>query len=116
MDCEASRPARAVASVRAWLPKGQLLPDHILRRRHQTIVWLLWAHVVGLTIFGLAMGQTARHMAVEGTLMAIPAVIASSEWVGLRLRGPPPRSASSRARRCSSTSGAASSRRTSTSS
>jgi len=83
---QASRPARVVASARAWLPKGQLLPDHILRRRHKTIVWLLWAHVVGLTIFGLAMGQTARHMAVEGTLMAIPAVMATSEWVGLRLR------------------------------
>jgi diguanylate cyclase (GGDEF)-like protein len=83
---EASRPARVVAAARAWLPKGQLLPEHILRRRHQTIVWLLWAHVVGLTIFGLFMGQTPRHMAVEGTLMAIPAVMATSEWVGLRLR------------------------------
>ncbi len=83
---EASRLARVVAAARAWLPKGQLLPEHILRRRHQTIVWLLWAHVVGLTIFGLFMGQTPRHMAVEGTLMAIPAVMATSEWVGLRLR------------------------------
>jgi diguanylate cyclase (GGDEF)-like protein len=85
-NAQASRPARAVAAVRAWLPKGQLLPEHILRHRHQTIVWLLWAHVVGLTIFGLVRGQTVRHMAVEGTLMAIPAVMATSEWVGLRLR------------------------------
>src|ERR1051325_11666510 len=83
---EASRPARVLAAARSWLPKGQLLPEHILRRRHHTIVWLLWAHVVGLTIFGLFMGQTPLHMAVEATLMAIPAVMATSEWVALRLR------------------------------
>jgi diguanylate cyclase (GGDEF)-like protein len=85
-NVQASRPARVMAAARAWLPKGQLLPEHILRHRHQTIVWLLWAHVVGLTIFGLVRGQTARHMALEATLMAIPAVMATSEWVGLRLR------------------------------
>jgi diguanylate cyclase (GGDEF)-like protein len=82
----ASRPARALAAARAWLPQGQMLPEHIVRRRHHTIVWLLWMHVVGLTIFGLVMGQTVQHMAFEGTLMAGPAVMATSEWVGLRMR------------------------------
>src|SRR6185312_10318314 len=82
----ASRPARALAAARAWLPQGQMLPEHILRRRHRTIVWLLWMHVFGLTIFGLFMGQTVQHMAVEGMLMAGPAVMATSEWVGLRMR------------------------------
>jgi diguanylate cyclase (GGDEF)-like protein len=85
-NVRASRPARALAAARAWLPQGQMLPEHILRRRHHTIVWLLWIHVVGLTIFGLVMGQTVPHMALEGTLMAGPAIMATSEWVGLRLR------------------------------
>jgi diguanylate cyclase len=49
-------------------------------------VWLLWTHVAGLTIFGLAMGKTIGHMAFEGTLMAGPAVIATAESVGLRMR------------------------------
>jgi diguanylate cyclase (GGDEF)-like protein len=82
----ASRPARALAAAHAWLPQGQMLPEHILRRRHHTIVWLLWLHVVGLTIFGLLMGQTVPHMALEGTLMAGPAVIATTEWAGMRMR------------------------------
>jgi hypothetical protein len=35
-----------------WLPKGQLLPEHIWRRRHAAIVWLLWIHVPALVAFG----------------------------------------------------------------
>jgi diguanylate cyclase (GGDEF)-like protein len=81
-----SRPARLLNAARNWLPQGQMLPEHILRRRHHTIVWLMWMHVVGLTAFGLFMGQTVPHMAVEGTILALPAVMATSEWVGLRLR------------------------------
>lgn len=40
-----SRTGLAVEAVRRWLPRGQMLPEHILRRRHRTIVWLLWMHV-----------------------------------------------------------------------
>jgi diguanylate cyclase (GGDEF)-like protein len=83
---QASRPARALAAVRAWLPQGQLLPEHILRHRHHTIVWLLWMHVVGLTAYGLVRGQTVLHMTFEGAILAGPAIIATSEWVGLRMR------------------------------
>jgi diguanylate cyclase (GGDEF)-like protein len=81
-----SRAARVLAAARAWLPQGQMLPEHILRLRHRTIVGLMWFHVVGLVAFGLLMGQTVPHMAFEGTLLALPAVMATSEWVGLRLR------------------------------
>jgi diguanylate cyclase (GGDEF)-like protein len=77
---------RALEAVRTWLPKGQLLPEHIWRRRHATIVALLWAHVVGLTAFGLFQGQTVPHMALEGGVLAIFALIASTESVGMKAR------------------------------
>jgi diguanylate cyclase (GGDEF)-like protein len=82
----ASRPARMLESVRQWMPRGQMLPEHILRRRHHTIVWLMWLHVVGLTAFGLFRGQTVPHMMVEGGILALPALMASTEWVPLRMR------------------------------
>jgi diguanylate cyclase (GGDEF)-like protein len=81
-----SLPARIVEAVRLWLPRGQMLPEHILRRRHRTIVWLMWVHVVGLTAFGLLRGQTVAHMTLEGSILAAPAVMASSESVSLRMR------------------------------
>ena len=81
-----SWPTRVVEAIQHWLPRGQMLPEHILRRRHRTIVWLLWMHVVGLTAFGLVRGQSIPHMALEGALLALPAIIATSEKVGLRMR------------------------------
>src|SRR4051812_27610363 len=82
----ASRPARMLENARQWMPRGQMLPEHILRRRHHTIVWLMWLHVVGLTAFGLFRGQTVPHMMVEGGILTLPALMASSEWVPLRMR------------------------------
>jgi diguanylate cyclase (GGDEF)-like protein len=78
--------ARLIESVRQWLPKGQLLPEHIWRRRHATIVALLWANVVGLTAFGLWQGQSVKHMAVEGGFLALPALLAGTERAGMKLR------------------------------
>ncbi|MGH2947195.1 MAG: putative bifunctional diguanylate cyclase/phosphodiesterase [Solirubrobacteraceae bacterium] len=78
--------ARSLDAVRQWLPKGQLLPEHIWRRRHATIVALLWAHVVGLTAFGLWQGQTVPHMMIEGGVLALAALLAGSEWASVKLR------------------------------
>jgi len=78
--------AQRVEAVRQWLPKGQLLPEHIWRRRHATIVALLWVHVVGLTAFGLWQGQTVPHMAIEGGVLALAALLAASEWASMKLR------------------------------
>jgi hypothetical protein len=97
-----SRLRGLIHAVWAWMPQGQLLPEHIWRRRHKTIVYLMWFHVVFLTTFGLVQGQTVPHMMFEASLLIAPA--------------PPPRSASSPRRRCSYTSPTATSRRTSTSS
>jgi diguanylate cyclase (GGDEF)-like protein len=66
-------------AVWRWLPKGQLLPEHIWRRRHAAIVWLLWLHVPALIAFGLFEGQTLPHMLQEGGLIAAAAWFASSE-------------------------------------
>jgi diguanylate cyclase (GGDEF)-like protein len=83
---QATPAARALELVRHWLPQGQLLPEHIWRRRHQTIVWLLWFHVVGLTVFGLFQGQSVPHMMLEGGFLAVPALLAGSEWASMKLR------------------------------
>jgi diguanylate cyclase len=70
---------RHAHAVLDWLPKGQLLPEHIWRRRHAAIVWLLWFHVPALIAFGLLQGQSFPHMLAEGGLIAAAAAFASSE-------------------------------------
>ena len=70
---------RYAHAVRHWLPEGQLLPEHIWRRRHAAIVWLLWIHVPALVAFGLLQGQAVPHMALEGGLIAAAAALAQSE-------------------------------------
>jgi len=85
-EAHASAPARALEALRHQLPKGQMLPEHIWRRRHRTIVWLLWLHVVGLTAFGLFQGQSLPHMLVEGSALAVLALVASMERAGMKLR------------------------------
>lgn len=86
-----ARPARVpvgrhLSTLRGWLPQGQLLPDDVWYRRHAMIVVLLWLHVVGLSLFGLARGQSAAHMLVEAIPLALAAAVAGWEWAGLRLR------------------------------
>jgi diguanylate cyclase (GGDEF)-like protein len=79
--------AGALEAVRQWLPKGQLLPEHIWRRRHATIVWLLWAHVPGLIALGLFMGgNSLPHLLQEGGLVAAAAWFAASERYGMKVR------------------------------
>ncbi|HEY1516701.1 MAG TPA: hypothetical protein VGF91_09800, partial [Solirubrobacteraceae bacterium] len=43
-------------NLKHWLPKGQLLPEHVLRRRHRSICVLLWLHVPALFAFGMLIG------------------------------------------------------------
>ncbi len=83
---EASRARRLFQSVWHWMPQGQLLPEHIWRRRHHTIVGLMWFHVVALTAFGLFQGQSVPHMMLEGGALAVPALLAGSEWASMKLR------------------------------
>ena len=50
--------------LKHWLPKGQLLPEHVLRRRHHSICVLLWLHVPALFAFGMLVGH---HSIVHAT-------------------------------------------------
>jgi diguanylate cyclase (GGDEF)-like protein len=77
---------RLIEAIRQWLPKGQLLPEHIWRRRHATIVWLLWLHVPALVAFGLANGQPPLHMLQEGGFVAAFAIAATLERLSQKVR------------------------------
>jgi diguanylate cyclase (GGDEF)-like protein/PAS domain S-box-containing protein len=46
------------AAVKRVLPQGQTLPDAAWARRHRTMIWILWAHVLGLPIFALLRGAS----------------------------------------------------------
>jgi diguanylate cyclase len=77
---------RYVAAVRQWLPKGQMLPEHIWRRRHQTIVALVWLHAAGLLAFGLSQGRDIPHMLVDLAPILVAAYVSGSEAISMKLR------------------------------
>ena len=64
------------ARIRTFLPRGGTLPDDVWRTRHQGILILLWLHVPGLFVFGLATGSSAIHSLFEAAVVACPAVAA----------------------------------------
>lgn len=73
--------------LKHWLPKGQLLPEHILRRRHHSICVLLWLHVPALFAFGMLVGHhSVLHVAADCSLVALCGVGASSERFRLKAR------------------------------
>jgi diguanylate cyclase (GGDEF)-like protein len=70
-----------------WLPQGQLLPEHIWRRRHQGIVALLWMHVPALFLFGMLVGgQSVAHVLGDISLIAVCGIGASVEKFGIKAR------------------------------
>ena len=69
---------RFVNTVLDYLPKGQLLAEDVWRKRHRTLTYLLWVHVVGIFIFGLVRGYTLLHMTFEASLVGVFAVLALS--------------------------------------
>ncbi len=76
---------RCVALKHA-LPQGQLLPDHVLRRRHRGIVLLLWFHVPALLAFGLLMHHSPAHVAGDVALIVACGVGASWERFNMKAR------------------------------
>jgi len=74
-------------NLKHWLPKGQLLPEHVLRRRHHSICMLLWLHVPALFLFGMLVGNhSVVHVAADVSLIALCGVGASLERFRLRAR------------------------------
>ncbi|MGZ4185529.1 MAG: putative bifunctional diguanylate cyclase/phosphodiesterase [Solirubrobacteraceae bacterium] len=75
------------AALMHWLPQGQLLPEHIWRRRHQGIVTLLWLHVPALLLFGVLVGgDSVIHVVGDVSLIVFFAVGASAERFGIKAR------------------------------
>lgn len=64
--------------VRAWLPEGGSLDDEEWLRRHKAIVGVLFAHVVGIIIFGIVRKYVLWHCFVDASPVAILAGLAAS--------------------------------------
>jgi hypothetical protein len=68
------------------LPHGQALSDEVWERRHRGIVMLLWLHGPPLAIFGIALGVPAEHSLMEGSVIAVLALLAGQALGSRRLR------------------------------
>jgi diguanylate cyclase (GGDEF)-like protein/PAS domain S-box-containing protein len=66
----AGESVNVLTRLRHALPQGQTLPQHVWRRRHRALLGLLWAHAVGLPLFGMAQGYGVAHSALEGLAIA----------------------------------------------
>ncbi len=73
-------------SLKHWLPKGQLLPEHVLRRRHRSICVLLWLHVPALFVFGVLMGNSVVHTGLDVSLVALCGLGASLDRFRMKAR------------------------------
>jgi diguanylate cyclase (GGDEF)-like protein/PAS domain S-box-containing protein len=70
-------PLRApLTRIAASLPRGKTLPPEVWARRHRTLVWLVWAHALGLPLFGLTQGYGLLHVMVDGLPIAVFAAAA----------------------------------------
>ena len=58
------------------LPKGQALSEDVWSQRHRVIVALLFAHAVGLLIFGVVRGQSLLHVIAEVSVLVVLGVMA----------------------------------------
>lgn len=65
------------SSTRLVFPAGRSLPTTSWKRRHRGILILLAAHVVGLAIFGIAMGKGPTHSLLEAGIVAVLALAAA---------------------------------------
>jgi signal transduction histidine kinase len=74
---EAGGPGGVFRALRRILPTGLPLPEAAWRRRHRTILLLLWSHAVGLAIFGVVRGVDVWHSAAEGAAVGAFAVAAT---------------------------------------
>lgn len=79
-------PRAVVRAVARWLPRGWTLPDESWRRRHRGIVVVLWLHVPGVFVFGVARAQGVGHSAFEAAPVAMLALLAGSSVLPRRWR------------------------------
>lgn len=68
------------------LPKGRSLPEHVWARRHAGLLLLLWVHVVGLALLGVARGYGAVHTAADTAILGSFAILGSHPRASRKLR------------------------------
>jgi PAS domain S-box-containing protein len=71
---------------RRTLPQGRSLPAEAWERRHRVMLALLWLHVAGIPLFGLARGYSLAHSILESSPVAAAAVFAAFSRGSRRLR------------------------------
>jgi diguanylate cyclase (GGDEF)-like protein/PAS domain S-box-containing protein len=81
----ASPPSRR-AAVRAWLPRGQSLPEADWLRRHRAMLAILWAHVLVLPVFGIANGVPPALAIGTVIPIALAGIAGSLRRAGRRAR------------------------------
>jgi signal transduction histidine kinase len=70
-----SQDVSLVQRMRGVLPRGNTLPDAEWRRRHRILLWILWAHVVALPLFGLTQGFSVLTCVGCAALIAAFAIV-----------------------------------------
>jgi len=75
-----------VSRLRARLPRGSTLPQPVWERRNALMVWIMWGHVVGLPIFGLARGFGVLTAVLAVVPIVICALVARSDRPSRALR------------------------------
>ena len=80
------RPAEALRRAHDLLPKGGGLPPDVWRKRHRTMLVLLWLHVGAIIGYGLLRGVRLAHVLGDASLVAIFAVAASGSRPGRMFR------------------------------
>jgi diguanylate cyclase (GGDEF)-like protein len=68
------------------MPRGRMLPAHLLERRHRSIVTVLAAHVPALLAFGVARGYALGHVMIDVGPVVLLSVLAIAKRVPLRWR------------------------------
>ena len=78
-----------LSTIAGWLrvriPEGRPLPEAAWRRRHRGILVLLWAHVIGLAIFGVLAGARPLHVLEESAVVALMALLGGFERWGRKV-------------------------------
>lgn len=69
---------RGLARARALLPRGDLASPESLASRQRIVTWILWAHVVGLFVFGVATGAPTAHLVAEIAVL-VSLIVASAQ-------------------------------------
>ncbi|MDQ1745832.1 MAG: hypothetical protein QOD07_95 [Frankiaceae bacterium] len=69
-----------------FLPEGRRLSDEVWQQRHRWLTCLLWLHVPGLLLFGLARGLDPTAVVAQVALLLPAGAVAMSPWFGRNVR------------------------------